>query len=283
MSITWLFTIQYTLLAQESASSNYQVFYPETSSPTAVCMVIHALNLKPSKMQWIINELLNQGAIVVNVELWGHGNNPIPNSDTVQAAKRLSQFKQVTWAQWMDDTKPALKFITETCSENNLPKYFFGFSLGALVGSSISMEYDFEFDKYFLLAPTIKIKFWPKVFITLLSPFPNMVIRSKAPVDYRESKGTPESAYKALLRGVKKFKKEQPNLTNCLIIVDKKDRLISSKRLHRFAEQHNYSIAIIDKSLLDCQYCDVDHLVIDEESLGGYSNFVSDEISAFFK
>jgi len=246
-------------------------------------MVIHGLNQKPSTMQWVINKLLNQGAIVVNVELWGHGNNPIPNSDTAQVEKRLTQFKQVTWTQWMDDTKPALKFITETCAENNLPKFFFGFSLGALVGSSISMDIDFEFDKYFLLAPAIEIKLWPRVFIGLLSPFPKMVVRSRTPVAYRENQGTPVSAYKALLKGAKKFRKEQPNINNCLIIVDKKDRLVSPKKLKRFAEQQNYSIAIIDKRKMSCKYCDVGHLVIDDESLGEYSKFVSDEISAFFK
>lgn len=271
------------LLSQEKTTNNYKVFYPNTASPSAVCMVIHGLNQKPSTMEWIINELLNQGAIVVNVELWGHGENPVPNSDSAKMEERLSQFKQVTWAQWMNDTKPAVKFITETWTENNLPKYFFGFSLGALVGSSISMEYKFDFDKYFLLAPTIKIKFWPRVFVGILSPFPNMIVRSRAPVSYRENQGTPISAYKALLKGAKKFRKEPPNLNNCLIIVDKKDRLVSSRKLHRFAEQQSYSISIIDKSLMSCKYCDVDHLVIDEESLGAYSKFVSDEIGAYFE
>ena len=234
-------------------------------------------------MQWIRNELLKQGAIVVNVELWGHGDNPIVITDSSQVEERLSKFKQVTWTQWMNNTKPAMDLVRKMCQERNLPKYFFGFSLGALVGLSMSNDFDFIFDKYFLLAPAIKIKFWPRVFIGILSPFPNMVIKSKAPIYYRENRGTPIAAYKALLKGAKKFNKVQANLNNCLIIVDKNDEVVSSKKLQQYADDNNDEIVIIQKRKKNCEYCNVNHLIIDEESLGPYSTFVSSEIQSFFE
>lgn len=267
---------------QEPQTKNYQVYYPENDSPTAVCMVIHGLNLKPSRMVWIRDELLKQGAIVVNVELWGHGNNPVVVSDSAKLEERLSMLKQVSWTQWMNDTKPALDFINDICEEKELPKYFVGFSLGGLVGSSISMEFDFAFDKYFLLAPSIKIRSGPKVSVEIMSWFTNKVIRSRTPVRYRDNRGTPIAAYKALLKGAKKFKNVQPDLNNCLIIVDKNDELVSPKKLQKFAEEKNYSFVLLDKSKTECEYCSIHHLIIDEESLGSYSSLVAEEIQSMF-
>ncbi len=145
------------------------------------------------------------------------------------------------------------------------------------------MEFDFEFDKYFLLAPAIKIRFWPKLTIGIAGWFPNKVIKSKTPSRYRENRGTPIVAYKALLKGAKKFNKVDPYLNNCFIVVDKEDRLVSSKKLQRYAQKEGYSIAILQKGKMNCAFCSVNHLIIDEESLGFYSEFVSGIIESFFE
>ena len=116
-----------------------------------------------------------------------------------------------------------------------------------------------------------------------MSIFPNKVIKSKTPLPYRENQGTPVAAYKALLKGAKQFKKAKYRLNNCLIIVDKKDRLVSARKLSRYANKNNYTIEIIQKEKLNCPYCSIGHLTIDEESLGSYSTFVSDKIKSFFE
>ena len=274
--------IPFNIISQETEINNYKVYYPENTIPKSVCFVIHGLNNKPSSMLWIIDELLSQESIVVNAELWGHGNSPIPITDSTKLEERVSQFKQVTWSQWMIDVKPAIDFIDSICKKNDLPKYFFGFSLGGLVGVSIGPKYNFEFDGYFLLAPAIKIRNLPKLSIGLMSPFPNKVIKSRTPLAYRENRGTPVAAYKAMLKGVKEFNKANPYLNNCIIIVDKKDRVVSAKKLSRYAKENNYSIEIIRKNKKVCTYCGIPHLIIDEASLGPSSELVSGIIESFF-
>ena len=182
----------------------------------------------------------------------------------------------------MSDMGPAIEYIDSVSRETSLPKYFFGFSLGGLIGSSISINYNFEFDKYFLLAPAIKIKALPKMAVGFMSPYPNKIIKSKTPLPYRENRGVPVAAYKALLKGAKEFKKAQPHLNNSLIIVDKKDPVVSARKLSRYAKENKYTIEVIRKNKKECTYCDNPHLIVDEASLGPSSELVSNKIALFF-
>ncbi|NOQ24911.1 MAG: hypothetical protein GQ564_06060 [Bacteroidales bacterium] len=268
--------------SQDFQQENYEVYYPLNKNPTAICMVIHGLNLKPSKMDWICNQIIDQGAIVINIELWGHGNNPINCTDSFNIEKKMDQFKNVTWEQWIQDTKPALDYIDLINKDKNLPKYLFGYSLGGLVGASIENEFDYNFDKYFLFAPALEIKFLPNILIRLSGLFPKMVIASRAPELYRDNIGTPIAAYKALFYGIKRFKKENQNLNNCYIIVDKKDELVCSKKLKKLASINNYTINIIQRKKTDCTYCNCKHLIIDDNSLGSQSDIVVKHIKSFF-
>jgi alpha-beta hydrolase superfamily lysophospholipase len=272
----------YDVYSQDFQQNNYEVYYPLNTDTTAICMLIHGLNLKPSKMDWICKQLLNQGAIVINVELWGHGNNPINSIDSFIVEKKMDQFKNVTWEKWMQDTKPALDYIDLINKNKNLPEYLFGFSLGGLVGASIENEFDYSFDKYFLFAPALEIKFLPRILIRLFGLFPKMVIESRAPEIYRDNSGTPIAAYKALFNGIKRFKKENQNLDNCYIIIDKKDELVSSKKLKKLANSNNFKINIIERKNTDCKYCNYKHLIIDDNSLGSKSDLVVKQIKSFF-
>ncbi len=274
--------IPFDIYSQDFQHNNYEVYHPLNKNPTAICMVIHGLNLKPSKMDWICKQLLNQGAIVINIELWGHGNNPINCTDSINLEKKMDQFKNVTWEKWMQDTKPALDYIDLINENKNLPKYLFGYSLGGLVGASIEHEFDFSFDKYFLFAPALEIKFSAKTLIQLFGLFPKMVIASRAPEIYRDNIGTPIAAYKALFYGINHFKKGNQNLNNCYIIVDKKDELVSTKKIMKLANTNNFTINIIQRKKTDCTYCNYKHLIIDENSLGSQSDIVVKQIESFF-
>ena len=109
-----------------------------------------------------------------------------------------------------------------------------------------------------------------------------MVIASRAPEIYRDNTGTPIAAYKALFYGVKRFKKENRFLNNCYIIVDKKDELVSSKKLIKLASTNNFTLNIIQRKKTDCTYCNYKHLIIDDNSLGSQSEFVVEAIELFF-
>lgn len=270
------------IYSQDFQQNNYEVYHPLNKNPTAICMVIHGLNFKPCKMDWIRNQLLKQGAIVINIELWGHGNNPINCTDSFYIEKKMNQFKNVTWEQWMQDTKPALDYIDLINTNRNLPKYLFGFSLGGLVGANIEHEFNYSFDKYFLFAPALEIRFLPHILIRLFGLFPKMVIASRAPEIYRDNIGSPIAAYKAIVYGMKQFKKENQSLNNYYIIVDKKDELVSSKKLIKLARINNFTIDIIQRKKTDCAYCNYKHLIIDSNSLGSQSNIVVKQIKSFF-
>lgn len=280
--ILFLIGIPCDIYSQDLQQNNYKVYFPLDKNPTAICMVIHGLNLKPSKMDWICKQLLNQGAIVLNIELWGHGNNPINSTDSFNIEKKIDQFKNVTWEQWMQDTKPALDYIDIINKNKNLPKYLFGYSLGGLVGASIENEFDYNFDKYFLFAPALEIKFLPRILIRLFGLFPKMMITSHAPEMYRDNTGTPIAAYKALVYGIKRSKKKNLNLNNCYIIIDKKDELVSSKKLKKLANSNNFTINIIQRKKTDCTYCNYKHLIIDDNSLGSQSEIFVNQIKSFF-
>ena len=183
----------------------------------------------------------------------------------------------------MEDVGPALECTDSLSRLNSLPTCFIGYSLGGLVGASIEYNYKYTFDKYLLLAPAIRLRNLPKISIRLMSPFPNLIIKSRAPEDYREYCGMPVAAHKAMLTGMKRLKKENPTLTNCVIIVDKKDPGVSAKKLSRFAKQANATILLIEKKKEDCEFCGIQHLIIDENSLGQATEIVSRAIASLFE
>ncbi|MEE8165777.1 MAG: hypothetical protein V3T64_09425, partial [Myxococcota bacterium] len=63
----------------------------ESPEPTAVAMIIHGLNCKPSRMMGIADMLVARGIECLNVSLLGHGDGASSGSDrqTRQTADRL--------------------------------------------------------------------------------------------------------------------------------------------------------------------------------------------------
>lgn len=266
--------------SQDLHRENYEVYNPSDMNPSAICLVIHGLNFKPSKMDWIRDQLLNQGAIVINIELSGHGNNKVNYTDSFKIEKKANRFKKVIWEQWMKDTRPALKYVDSINNNKNLPLYLVGYSLGGLVGANIENELDYSFDKYFLLAPALEIKSAAKILIRLFGLFPKMVVPSKTPEIYRDHNGVSIAEYKALLYGVKQFKKETATLNKAYIIVDKKDELVSSKKLVKLAKIKDLTINVIQRDNAAYKY---KHLIVDENSLGTYSEILIEQINSFFE
>lgn len=258
-----------------SQMNKIEVVYPLSQKPKAVCLLIHGLNYKPSKMNWVRQQLLIQESIVVSVALSGHGDSYGSDLD------KMEDFKQVSWRQWMLDVKPAVRQIDSLGEYYNIPKCFAGYSLGGLVGANIHIEYDFDFDAYFFIAPALDVKLIPKLFINLLSAFPRFVVPSKTPADYRENRGTPIAAYKALLQGVKSYTKSEKCMERCFLIVDKHDELIKTKRVLKLAKQNGYQILVLNRKKGECFYCNKKHLITDPMSLGNHSATVIQLIELF--
>lgn len=268
------------MVSQFSAQNRFKVFEPQTEQPAAVCLLIHGLNLKPSKMQWICDRLLENGAVVVRLELTGHGGFC---KDDSQADCKMDDFRQVSWRQWMMDVEPALSYLDSVSAKHALPKYLVGFSLGGLVGMNIENTYHQQFEKYVLFAPALKIRALPKFALSMASVCPKAVIRSRSPEAYRDNRGTPLAAYKAVIDGMKQLKNADfPQFNSCSILIDIHDELVSPRKTKKIAKAQNISLHIINKQKENCDYCSCKHLIVDDESLGEYSKTATRLIDSLF-
>jgi alpha-beta hydrolase superfamily lysophospholipase len=240
--------------------------------PEAVALVIHGLNLKPSKMESIISGLTASKIEVSALSLRGHGQNYIDDGRSEPAEARLQTFKQVSYADWYAETLHAAASVTKSAQQKKIPSVFVGFSLGGLIGLDVfATAPDVHFDKMVLLAPSIDLHDILNL-ARAMRPFPKMVIPSLTPKSYLANRGTPMAGYNALFDCLDHFKANLSSKINIptLVFVDRQDELISfsgMKELVRKNGWDRWKFQVIQKGE-EAGWNVSHHLIVDEFAVG---------------
>jgi len=207
------------------------------SDPRGIVIVVHGLNVKPSKMGepsadgTLVKLLLDSGFNVYRVTLKGHGGS-------------LEDMRSVTRSDWINGAYSQYCHAKIHADEKRLPLYLLGFSLGVLVFEVLMNEettIPVQFEKAVLFSPAIAIKPSAKT-VLLLRTFAGdrSIIKSVSPIEYRAQTGASIAAYKTV------FNLEESlcacsfrnNNVNTIIFIDKKDEMISVKLLRERISQY---------------------------------------------
>jgi esterase/lipase len=259
--------------------------YWETAAlnPRGIVIVVHGLNVKPSKMGTpsaegtLVKLLLDSGYHVYRVTLTGHGGS-------------VEDMKNVTQSDWIHDAYFHYCYAKTIAENEQLPLYLLGFSLGALVYEVLmneKTEIPVQFEKTTLFSPAIAIKSTAKT-ILWLQPFTSdrSIIRSVSPKEYQAQMGASMAAYKAV------FNMEELLCSayfrdcnvNTIIFIDKNDEFIALKTLYKRIDQYNltnWRICEVTNvgAVIQPQY---HHLLIDNKCVSGPTwQYISETILNF--
>jgi esterase/lipase len=255
-------------------TSSVQFEWFMSANPNAYVLMVHGLNLHPTKMHPFARLLQQNNFSVLNVILSGHGN----LNDTT----RLHAFTQVNYALWLAEMREAYAIISHEAQRK--PLFFFGYSLGALMGINlITQEPKFLFDRALLIAPALRIH--SKAYIVYpLFLFPKYIIDSASPPSFRANKGTPVNAYLALYQAIANLDNPPDRLNFPVkIIIDPKDELVSYPKLKQWISDHSltqWSINTVNKRPL--RQNDFHHLLIEEKGAGNIWKPIQDTLLHFF-
>jgi esterase/lipase len=252
-----LVSVHFSALA---GTAPLEVIEAQGERPQGVFLVVHGLNLKPSKMLSLASSLSLMGYSVFNVGLSGHLGGP------------LSEFKAVKRKTWVDELCRAYVEAQSLADQYHVPIYFLGYSLGGAIGLDALLTCHLRFDKMVLFSPALT----PRnrvLLVRALRFFPKLRIPSKTPKEYRANNGTPVRAYNALfdsLRTVRGSANFGSFNVDVLVFLDPKDELVSLKKLEKFIslrELDRWKVVLLsnDQSTLQKPY---HHIIIDEEALG---------------
>ena len=116
------------------------------SMPGAVAVVVHGLNLKPSRMNAIVSELNKKNILVLRVSLTGHRGD-------------LKEFKLVERSDWLNDLLHAHRIASQKAESSGVPLYYVGYSLGCpVVLDLMASNKEITFDKAVYFAPAIALR-----------------------------------------------------------------------------------------------------------------------------
>jgi alpha-beta hydrolase superfamily lysophospholipase len=208
---------------------------------SAVALLIHGLNLRPTRLLQIANMLSAEGVACLKLALNGHG-----SPDDAAGAERdmregasLESFKSVSHAQWLAEARAAHALARIRAEELGVPLILVGFSLGATLGAELANQPGPapRFDGMILFAPAFRVHWYTRL-LRLLWPFPRLTLKSFSPRRYAANPATPIAAYNALFRSMAALpdRPEQQRVTNALIFIDPKDELVSYRALRTLCE-----------------------------------------------
>jgi alpha-beta hydrolase superfamily lysophospholipase len=237
-----------------------------------IALVIHGLNLRPGSMESIIKQLTDSGIDVLNLSLRGHGQNYSHDNNIETPDARLDAFKKVSYQLWRNEVYEAYRTARNRSLQKSVSLFFVGFSLGALMGVDLlaSMP-QVQFDRMVLFAPAIQLHSIYQL-SKVLSPFPGLTLPSLSVKSYRANNGTPIAAYNALFDSLEHLDGNLSPKINVptLIFIDKRDELVSFKKLKNLIERENldrWRFHIVKKEATG-EPGNIHHLIIDEASTG---------------
>jgi esterase/lipase len=205
--------------------------------------------------------LSEMGSAVVLASLSGHRGN-------------VNEFAAVTREIWLKDIAEAYTFARAQQTEPDIPLYFVGYSLGALVNLNLISRQpeQIRYDKMILLAPAIALK-WPA---NLLKPLfgigDQWRLPSFTPARYQANRQTPVRAYQVLFALVQSLRQSGYAHLHIpsLVYIDPRDELVSIAGLQNIVNRFN----LTDWQVLEMrtqpfgQGPHYRHLIIDEPTLG---------------
>ena len=238
-----------------------------------VALVIHGLNLQPTRMEPIISRLTESGIDVLSLSLRGHGDNFTRRDGIDRDTARLEAFKKVSYQVWINEAYLAFLQVKKMGEQKNVPVFLTAFSIGGLIGLDLfASNPDVMFDRMVLFAPAIKVH--GIIYLErILSPFPSLVIPSLADESYlANKKGTPIAAYNALFEGLDRFEKNANSKINVstLIFVDREDEFIPLWGLRKLVKEKKldqWSFYTVEKEK-DVKLGTFHHHIIDGYSTG---------------
>jgi esterase/lipase len=250
-------------------------------NPKGLVLVVHGLNVKPSKMGTpssegtLVKLLLDSGYHVYRVTLKGHNGS-------------LDDMQSIKQSDWVDDAYFQYCQAKSYAEAESLPLYLLGFSLGALVYQVLMNEetaIPVRFEKVILFSPAVAIKPTAKMVLWLQSN-DRKIIKSVSPIEYRAQTGASIAAYKAL------FSLEESLIAtsflnsnvNTIIFIDKKDEMVSIKKLRERIIEYkltNWKIYEVSNNgaLIRPKY---HHLLIDQNCVSASTwQYISETILSF--
>jgi pimeloyl-ACP methyl ester carboxylesterase len=244
----------------------------DTIHPGGVALVIHGLNLNPTRMASVTSALNEAGIDALRLSLSGHGDNYRRRDGLDVPQSRLEEFKGVSYPLWFQEALKGYEEARGNAREKGVPLFLVGFSYGGLIGVDLmAARPDVAFDRAVLFAPALSLHGWDYT-IRLLSPFPRLVIPALAPAEYLANPGTPMAGYNALFETLDHFESHAGPKINIpsLVVMDPGDELVSISGIKTLAEAHNldqwrFHPMPNGRSLLKGM---LRHIVIDERSVG---------------
>ena len=244
----------------------------DTVKLRGVALVIHGLNLNPTRMAAVISALNEAGIDTMRLSLRGHGDNYRRRDGLDATQSRLEDFKGVSYPAWFQETLKGYKEARSNAREKKVPLFLVGFSYGGLMGlDMMAARPDVAFDRAVLFAPALSLHGWDYT-IRLFTPFPRLVIPALAPAEYLANPGTPMAGYNALFETLDHFESHAGPKINIpsLVVMDPDDELVSISGIKNLAEAHNldqwrFHPVRNGRPLLKGM---LRHIVIDEASVG---------------
>lgn len=251
-------------------------YLPE-KDPKGIFLVVHGLNLKPSKMTAFSQYLLDKGYYVLRVSLEGHRGS-------------LEEQKKIQWKNWMEDMQKHYCYALKQSKKFKAPLYNLSFSLGSLVSMGhISLLKENPYEKEIFLAPATWIHWYGKIPGWLGFLDGEVGLPSKNLEEYRSQPTTSLNCYRAMKEGREFLENASPEVFKVptLIIMDKKDELVSIKKIEKYSHKNKLEnlwsfFTVTNKETeLEKSY---HHLIVDQKSLGGKQwNKLLERLSAFLE
>jgi pimeloyl-ACP methyl ester carboxylesterase len=198
--------------------------------------VLHGLNVNPQRMAPLVQELNAAGVATLRCSLFGHGANYVLAPGLSSSEARLAALGRTSFGLWCDEAAAAYRVAAQQAVRlGNIPVVLVAFSLGGLIGCTAALRcQDVRFARMILLAPALCIHRRSYV-LRLFARWPQRVVRSFTPPDYRANPGTSIAAYTALYTAQAEFMcKVGPALNvPTLVFIDPHDEMVSAAGLQR--------------------------------------------------
>ena len=225
-------------------------------------MLVHGLNMKPSKMDALAKLLRSSHINTLRVALTGHRGDP-------------TELQSVTRKKWLQDFADAYADIEARALKENAPQHFIGFSLGGtLVHDFLLERSDAHFDRMVLLAPAIALTRRATLIrlLELLRPLGHLMIPSLSHPLYQANAGTSIAAYNALLDSYHRIHRKHFRASNIptLVVTDPEDELVNADGIdhliaHNSLNRWTTMRVTHARNTLRLKY---HHLITDPDALG---------------
>lgn len=259
--IRWLLSLTFTFAVSNLSAAEIETskWFYASNRPKAVGLVLHGLNLRPSRMDSIAEFLKNEGYDVLRLKLRGHGDS-------------LEDFKQVTREGWLKEMSAGVASVQARARELKVPTFVAAYSIGALVYFDLkAWDPAMNLGTQILFAPALT----PRSRNKLIFPFKifgkKFCLPSLSPVAYRANSCTPISAYTALFEAAGFLSETGLEKLNeaSIVFIDPRDELVSFTNVVAaskgpLAKWKIFEVGIGSTTLPTAYH----HLIIDKAAVG---------------